>query len=127
MSPIEYPFRSGTSSKRICRIVVVPAKKFLIKGITHTGKVFRPSDWAERLCGVMSAFRPPGQQQLAAHLQYSPYVVPITISNTKCVIVDQRLEGLEPMAMDFVISFARDNDLPFEELSGDSSDSAPSA
>jgi hypothetical protein len=31
------------------------------------------------------------------------------------------------MAMDFVISFARDNDLPFEELSGDSSDSAPSA
>jgi hypothetical protein len=127
MSPIEYPFRSGTSSKRICRIVVVPAKKFLIKGITHTGKVFRPSDWAERLCGVMSAFRPPGQQQLAGHLQYSPYVVPTTIGNMKCVIVDQRLEGLEPMAMDFVISFARDNDLPFEELSEDSSGHTPKA
>ncbi len=105
----------------------MPAKKFLIKGITHTGKVFRPSDWAERLCGVMSAFRPPGQQQLAVHLQYSPYVVPTTIGNTKCVIVDQRLEELEPMAMDFVISFARDNDLPFEEQADGPSDSAPSA
>jgi hypothetical protein len=45
----------------------------------------------------------------------------------KCVIVDQRLEGLEPMAMDFVISFARDNELPFEELSEDSSGHASKA
>ena len=105
----------------------MPAKKFLIKGITQNGKVFRPSDWAERLCGVMSAFRPPGQQPLAGHLQYSPYVLPTTIGSLKCVIVDQRLEGLEPMAMDFVISFARDNDLPFEELSEDAPDHAPNA
>ena len=77
----------------------MPAKKFLIKGITHTGKVFRPSDWAERLCGVMSAFRPPGQQQLAGHLQYSPYVVPTTIGNMKCVIVDQPEEANPAAAM----------------------------
>ena len=43
------------------------------------------------------------------------------------MIVDQRLEGLEPMAMDFVISFARDNDLLFEDLSEDSSGHAPKA
>ena len=28
----------------------------IIKGITQQGKPFRPSDWAERLCGVMRCF-----------------------------------------------------------------------
>lgn len=32
------------------------AVEFVILGITLDGKPFRPSDWAERLCGVMSAF-----------------------------------------------------------------------
>ena len=30
--------------------------EFVIQGVTLDGKPFRPSDWAERLCGVMSAF-----------------------------------------------------------------------
>ena len=30
--------------------------EFVIQGLTNDGKPFRPSDWAERLCGVMSAF-----------------------------------------------------------------------
>ena len=30
--------------------------EFVIVGTTLDGKPFRPSDWAERLCGVMSAF-----------------------------------------------------------------------
>ena len=98
----------------------MPAKQFLIKGITQSGKVFRPSDWAERLCGVMSAFRPQGQaSRHAGHLQYSPYVVPVMVGNLKCVLVDERLEGIEPMAMEFVVSFARDNALLFEEFSAD--------
>ena len=29
---------------------------FIIVGLTTEGKKFRPSDWAERLCGVLSAF-----------------------------------------------------------------------
>ena len=29
---------------------------FIIVGLTKEGRKFRPSDWAERLCGVMSAF-----------------------------------------------------------------------
>jgi hypothetical protein len=35
--------------------------EFIIQGVTLDGKPFRPSDWAERLCGVMSALwrRPP--------------------------------------------------------------------
>jgi len=33
-------------------------KEVFIQGITHDGRTFRPSDWAERLAGVMSQFRP---------------------------------------------------------------------
>jgi hypothetical protein len=32
--------------------------EFLIHGVTDHGKPFRPSDWSERLCGVMACFRP---------------------------------------------------------------------
>lgn len=93
-----------------------PPKQFLIEGRTHSGKTFRPSDWAERLCGVMSSFRPAGQRQLTgAALQYSPYVHPVLVGGLKCVAVDARLEDIEPMAMEFVRNFARDNDLPFVE------------
>ena len=36
------------------------AKEVFIQGVTHSGRTFRPSDWAERLAGVMSQFRPGG-------------------------------------------------------------------
>ena len=92
-------------------------KKYLIRGVTHAGKPFRPSDWAERLCGVMSSFQPPGLRTVSnAPMQFSPYVRPVMVEGTKCVLVDERLENLEPMAMEFVRNFARDNDLPFEEF-----------
>ena len=35
-----------------------PVKELLIKGVTRDGNSFRPSDWADRLCGVMAVFRP---------------------------------------------------------------------
>ncbi len=79
--------------------------EFVIQGTTEAGKTFRPSDWAERLCGVMAAF---GSDQ---HLAYSPYVHPITSNGIRCVVVDMRLEGVEPMAYRFLLSFAKDNDL----------------
>jgi hypothetical protein len=79
--------------------------EFVIQGTTEEGKTFRPSDWAERLCGVMAAF---GSDQ---HLAYSPYVHPITSNGIRCVVVDMRLEGIEPMAYRFLQSFAKDNDL----------------
>jgi hypothetical protein len=36
------------------------AKEVFILGVTQNGRTFRPSDWAERLAGVMSSFRPGG-------------------------------------------------------------------
>ncbi len=79
--------------------------EFVIQGVTLDGKPFRPSDWAERLCGVMSAFG--GDHRM----QYSPYVHPVTAGGIRCVVVDLRLEEIEPMAYRFLLSFAQDNEL----------------
>jgi hypothetical protein len=86
------------------------AKRVYIQGQTLEGRTFRPSDWAERLAGVMSQFRPGGAQP-GSHLSYSPWCVPNTIDGVKCVIVHVDLREAEPMAWDFVMHFARDNQL----------------
>ena len=91
-----------------------PYKDVFIQGITSQGRTFRPSDWAERLAGVMSSFRPGGAQP-GSHLSYSPWCVPTVIGNVKCVVVNTELRDYEPMAWDFVMNFARDNDLQVGE------------
>ena len=57
------------------------SRELFIQGITKDGRTFRPSDWAERLAGVMSIFRPDGVAQgRSAHIGYSPYCVPRVIT-----------------------------------------------
>jgi hypothetical protein len=91
-------------------------RQFKIQGITREGKTFRPSDWAERLAGALSSFRPGGAAGQQSHIGYSPYCVPRVVGGVKCVIVNEALRGLEPMAMDFVMNFARDNSLVVSEI-----------
>lgn len=79
--------------------------EIVIHGITEAGRAFRPSDWAERLCGMMSVF---GEDR---HLSYSPYLKPILAAGVRCVVVDLRLERLDPDAFRFLLGFARDNEL----------------
>ena len=86
------------------------AHEYFIQGVTEEGKKFRPSDWAERLCGVLSSFVP-GVRGPNAQLKYSHYVRPMVVGDVKCVVVDEKLKQIEPMAFDFVMNFARDNDL----------------
>lgn len=86
------------------------AKEVFIQGVTHSGRTFRPSDWAERLAGVMSQFRPGGNLP-GAHLSYSPWCIPTTMGGVKVVVVNRALQAHEPMAWDFVMNFARDNRL----------------
>jgi Protein of unknown function (DUF3579) len=91
-------------------------RQFTIRGITTEGKTFRPSDWSERLAGAMSSFRPGGGAGgIAAYIGYSPYCVPQVIDGVKCVLVHEALKGIEPMAWDFVMNFARDNQLTVTE------------
>jgi hypothetical protein len=87
-------------------------RRLVIRGVTHNGRTFRPSDWAERLAGAMSSFRPGGATAgIADHIGYSPYCVPRVVEGVKSVLVDEALRDIEPMAWDFVMNFARDNDL----------------
>lgn len=87
-------------------------REYFIHGVTVHGKTFRPSDWAERLCGVMSCYRPGGLAAgRDAFIGYSPYVRPTTINGVKCVILDERLKDVELMAFNFVLNFAKDNEL----------------
>lgn len=86
------------------------AKKVYILGLTRGGRAFRPSDWAERLAGVMSQFRPGGAQP-GSHLMYSPWCIPTTFDGVRCVVVDPHLRDHDVMAWDFCMNFAKDNDL----------------
>jgi hypothetical protein len=95
-----------------------PAKprEVFIQGLTKEGRTFRPSDWAERLAGAMSSFRPGGAAMgRLAHIGYSPYCVPTSMGDIKCVVVNEALRELEPMAWDFVMNFAKDNNLQVAE------------
>ena len=77
----------------------------VIVGRTQDGKKFRPSDWAERLCGVMSAF---GTEK---RMKYSPYVSPGEWEGDKCVFIDGILYDISPIAYRFLANVAKDNDL----------------
>ncbi len=80
-------------------------ESFVILGVTNEGRSFRPSDWAERLCGVMSVYG------AKSRMAYSPYVQPGHIERDKCVFVDARIRDIEPLAYNFLVHFARDNNL----------------
>jgi len=100
------------------RMPTAKPRQFFIQGITLAGRTFRPSDWSERLAGALSSFRPKAGQigaGIGAHIGYSPYCVPRVIDGIKCVIVNEALRELEPMAWDFVMHFARDNELQVVE------------
>jgi hypothetical protein len=82
--------------------------QLIIRGITSSGQTFRPSDWAERLAGVLSVFG------IDSRLNYSPYLHPMSCERVKCLAVDAKLEQLDNRAWNFIMDFARDNDLVVE-------------
>ena len=84
--------------------------ELIILGVTSDGRRFRPSDWCERLAGVMSRFRPGGAGP-GSYLSYSPWCTPTQHEGVGCVVVNPALREAEPMAWDFVVGFAKDNDL----------------
>jgi hypothetical protein len=108
--------RFAPRGSRSHRMTASPPRELFIQGITRSGKTFRPSDWAERLAGALSCFRPGGVRGgPGSHIGYSPYCVPTVVNGVKCVIVNEALRGVEPMAWDFVMNFARDNELQVAE------------
>ena len=112
LKPVEWPISLRPQAS--LRTPSTKPREFFIQGITSDGRQFRPSDWSERLAGTMSSFRPKSSA-IGAHIGYSPYCIPRVIDGIKCVIVNEALRDLEPMAWDFVMNFARDNDLQIAE------------
>ena len=78
----------------------------IIKGVTQQNKPFRPSDWAERLSGILASF---GDSQ--KRLEYHAYVRPMLLDGVRCVAVDKKLERVNPQVFQFLMDFAKDNDL----------------
>lgn len=91
--------------------------KYVVKGITADGDVFRPSDWADRLCSVLSQFVPNPRPQPVNGTNlavFSTMVMPAVIGGVRSVVIDRQLQDIEPLALDFALSFARDNNLVIE-------------
>jgi hypothetical protein len=82
----------------------------VIRGVNSQGRTFRPSDWADRLAGLVS------QVGSDHRLNYSPYVQPITRDGVRCVVINRALERQDSRIYQFLLGFARDNDL--EVLAG---------
>lgn len=79
--------------------------EIVIQGMTLNHKRFRPSDWAERLCGILSSF------DHGHRLSYHQWVRPVLIQEIRCVAIDKQLQQISPAAFKFLLDFARDNDL----------------
>lgn len=91
--------------------------KYIVKGITNNGDVFRPSDWADRLCSVLSLFVPNSKPRPVKGTNvalFSTLVMPTFIDGVRSVVIDKKLSDIEPLALDFALTFARDNNLIVE-------------
>lgn len=84
--------------------------KIIIEGITRQGSKFRPSDWAERMCGALSSF---GRDM---RIQYSPMLQPVTINGIKCMAIDPRLKNTNPEVYSYILYFADENELNISGL-----------
>ena len=89
--------------------VVSNDEKWVIRGVTEEGKKLRPSDWIERISSTLASF---GSDQ---RLQYSTAVAPCMINGEKCLVVARNLNDINPDAYEFVMNFAKSNQLSIRE------------
>jgi hypothetical protein len=78
--------------------------KIVIEGITKDGKKFRPSDWAERICGSLSSYR-------NHRFYYSRELRPSHKNGNKCVVMDLHLKESHPELYKQIIDFVKSNHL----------------
>ena len=81
----------------------------VIRGQNAAGRTFRPSDWADRLAGLVS------QVGNDNRLNYSPCVQPVTRAGLRCVVISRALAQNDPPLFNFLMCFARDNNLEVVE------------
>ncbi len=79
--------------------------EFVIQGITKGGSVFRPSNWGERLCDMLSTTGKDGR------IVYSTYIRPMVIQGIPSVVVRFSLESADPHGFELVKQFVLTNHL----------------
>jgi len=79
--------------------------QILIQGVTEDGRKFRPSDWAERMSGMLSTFGPDHR------IHYSPLLRPVSVDGVKCIALAAELEQENPAVFEQIMDFARRNQL----------------
>lgn len=84
-------------------------EKWVIHGVTEEGKKLRPSDWIERISSTLASF---GSDQ---RLHYSDSVAPCIINGEKCLIVARNLSEVNPEAYEYIMNFAKSNQLCIRE------------
>lgn len=89
----------STDNQEICYL-----DEIIIEGQTHSGEKFRPSDWVDRLCGMLAQF----ERQIVS---YSPFLRPMMFKGMQCVAVKRSLETESPDVFSFLMQFANDNEL----------------
>jgi hypothetical protein len=76
-----------------------------ITGITESDDAFNPSDWIENLASILASF-------LAdPRLRYSHGVQPNVVDGELCLLVAAWLETSDRAAYDYVMEFAKANQL----------------
>jgi hypothetical protein len=88
----------ATAEKNVGQTIV-------IQGVTKDGRSFRPSDWAERMSGMLSTF---GDDH---RIHYSPQLKPVSMRGVKCIALDPALQNSNPAAYRQIMDFAQRNEL----------------
>ena len=95
--------------------------RFVIEGITVDGKVFRPSDWIERLIDTLSSYGVDRRARRGSYpgtdrrRQQLSFLCAQMIEGRKCLVVDARLRDANPAAFRFLREFTQSNRLRMRE------------
>lgn len=81
----------------------------VIESMWRNGKPFRSADWIECISSQLASFGPDHK------LHYSEYVHPCVIAGIKCLVIKRSLREHNPAAYEFILKFARDNQLSVQE------------
>ena len=84
-------------------------KYLYIVGKKKTGEKFRPSDWSERLSDCLYCF---DEDQ---EINYFNYICTDNYDQTKALKISNELKKIDPIAFNFLIKFANDNNLTIEK------------
>jgi Protein of unknown function (DUF3579) len=91
---------------------------WLIEGTMKNGRTLRPSDWVERVSGVMAKFG-------ADHRLRYGAVRPCFANGKKCLLVQKSLQLDDPAAFEYVRNFVRANGLQMADTDATVLDDEP--